>query len=75
MILKPFHEIVGTLTSVESSGECTILVFSVQREFEIPKDAISMEKFEEFIGLRVGIFNNNENYIIRKIKRNGGGKG
>ena len=69
MKLENFHEIVGTLSKVESNGQHMKVEFMIRKVYEIPLDAISIEKLESAIGNRVGIFNCDGNYRIRKANR------
>jgi len=58
--LKPFQEIVGTLTKVEPSEAGQIkITFTMQREIELPASAIPLDKLVSVVGKRVGIFNLN----------------
>jgi len=67
LILKPFQEIVGTLTEIEVKDGCIMLVFAIEREIEIPTAAISHDRLDQIKGQRIGLFNNSEKYFIRKI--------
>ena len=67
MILKPFQEIVGTLTEIEVKDGCIMLVFAIEREIEIPTAAISHDRLDQIKGQRIGLLNNSEKYFIRKI--------
>ena len=69
MILKSNHEIVGTLTNVIYEGKKVMLKFSMIRELEMPADGIPKEKLSQFIGQRVGIFNHDGFYFIRKARK------
>ncbi len=67
--LGDHHEIVGTLVSVENVGECTKLSFSIRKTYEIPRDAIPVEKLKKAVGSRVGIFNCSNNYKMRMANK------
>ena len=67
MRLNKNHEIVGFIGDVRDENGCTKITFSVQKEIEIPEDAISSEKLESLIGKRVGIFNCDGIFKIRII--------
>ena len=68
MKLELNHEIVGNISNVHDENGFKKLTFSLQKEVEIPVDAISSEKLESLIGKRVGIFNCDGIYKIRIIR-------
>ncbi len=68
MKLEPNHEIVGDISNVHEENGFIKLTFSLQKEVDIPEDAISSEKLESLIGKRIGIFNCNGIYKIRIIR-------
>jgi len=67
--LKPFHEIVGQLMDIQKENNHIRLVFSINKEIDIPAQVFIEKELELLIGKRIGLFNNNGNYKIRKIKR------
>ena len=71
MHLNVFSEIVGTLTDVVFKEGKMVISFSLSQEIEVPNEAIQKEKIENLIGKKIGLFNNNGNYKIRKIKKRG----
>jgi len=68
-VLVSNTEIIGTLASVKDENNKTKLVFTICKEIEIPESAIPREKLEGFIGERIGVFNCDGEYRIRKIRR------
>lgn len=66
MKLKNYHEIVGTLESYIQENDKTRLVFQIQKTIELPQKAIPKEELEDCINRKIAIFNNNEDYRLRK---------
>jgi len=58
---------VGTIRDVHSNNGWTKLNFSVQREIELPSDALSNEVLIDLIGKKIGILNCDGAYKIRKV--------
>ena len=69
MKLKENHEVVGNLIDIEDDGKSVKLRFSIQKIFEIPSGAIPAEKLAAAIGSRVGIFNCDSIYKLRKVNK------
>ena len=69
ILLKPGSEIVGRLTQLIKNKSTTTLIFSTQTEIEIPKNSILEDKLTLMIGEKIGLFNCDEKYKIRKIQR------
>jgi hypothetical protein len=70
LILKPYSEIVGTLTDIRSGDDNKIvLVFSLEKTIEVPQDAIEHDVLYEMKGDRIGVININGKYKIRKVNR------
>jgi len=69
MLLKPGSEIVGRLTQLIKNKSTTTLIFSTQTEVEIPKNSISEDKLTPLIGEKIGLFNYDKKYKIRKIQK------
>ena len=68
MFIKPFSEIVGNLDDVNFEDNQVVCKISFQKVIELPLEAIDRNKIESLKGVRIGIFNDNGNYKIRKIK-------
>ena len=69
MILKPFYEIVGTLTEVVAKEEYVTLIFTIEKKVEIPSAAILLTQLGGVKGKHIGLFNNSGEYKIRIIKK------
>lgn len=67
MKLKQNCEIVGTLSKVEKEGNQLKLLISMIKEIEVPKEELTTEQLEKFLGKRVGIINISGSYKIRLI--------
>ena len=68
MNLKPYSEIVGTLSTIQTKHDCTKLIFTIQKEIELPTEAFSAKNLQNLVGKRIGIFNGGGIYRLRKIK-------
>ncbi len=68
MNLKPYSEIVGTLSSIQTKHDCTQLIFTIQKEIEIPAEVFSAKNLQNLVGKRIGIFNDGGTYRLRQIK-------
>lgn len=66
--LKPFNEIIGTLTDVQFSKNEIKLYFSIIKEIELPVTALGEEKLKNLIGKKAGIIQLHNEYKIRKIR-------
>ena len=70
LILKPYNEIVGTLTDIRSGdNNKIILVFSLKKFIEVPQDAIEQDILYGMKGERIGVINIEGKFKIRKVKR------
>lgn len=69
MQLKPYQEVVGTLTNVVNTDEGTTAIFSMIQEVNLPLDMRDLKDLEKFVGKRIGIINSDGKYLIRLIKR------
>ena len=69
MQLKPYQEIVGNLTDIKSNEVYNKAIFSMIMEVDIPRDAIEVAELKNYIGERIGIFNNNGEIRIKKMKK------
>jgi len=67
MKLAQNNEIVGTISEVRDEDDCIKMMFSLQKELEIPKNAISPEELKDLISKRVGIINCDGRYMSRII--------
>ncbi len=69
MKLQPYNEIVGTLSEIQQKSNHIELIFTIQKNIEIPLGVISEVELETSVGKRVGVFCSDAgNYAIRKIK-------
>jgi len=69
MELKDYHEIVGTLESYSQEHDCFRLAFRIQQMIEVPIDAIPKRELDDCIKTKIGIFNNQGDYRLRKFPR------
>ncbi len=69
MKLEPNWEIVGTLAEVESKDGITTLQFSIRKTYEIPTAAIDEGKLRSLVGERVGVFNCDGDYRVRRANK------
>ena len=69
MRLEKQHEIIGMLHAVRKNDSCYKLQFTCTIEIELPLTALPQKKLTFLIGKRIGIFNYEDNYKIRVIKR------
>lgn len=68
MRLESDHEVVGTISEIKLEGNQVKLLFITMREIELPKDVFAYEQLKAVLGKRVGIFNIDGEFFIRKIK-------
>lgn len=69
-VLAPYSEIVGNLSKIENKGDTLAIVFSFDKEIELPESTINQDTLNKLIGERVGIFNCGDGrFKIRKISR------
>ena len=66
MKLMDNHEYVGTLESYVREDDCIKLVFVNRTTVELPLGAIPKEELDECIDKKIGIFNNQGDYRLRK---------
>jgi len=67
--LRPYTEIVGTLSEIQQKSNHVELIFTIQKNIEIPRGVISEAVLEASVGSRIGIFCSDVgDYVIRKIK-------
>ena len=66
--LLPNSEIVGRLSKIDFDGLCVKLIFSIDKEVEIPTDAFSNDELHSYVGKRVGICYLDGEFFIRIIK-------
>jgi hypothetical protein len=69
MKLKDCHEIVGTLDSYTQEQDCIRLVFRIQQTIEVPIAAIPKKELDDCINRKIGIFNNQGDYRLRKFPK------
>jgi hypothetical protein len=69
MILKNYHEIVGTLESYKEKDDILQLVVKIEYNLELPKNAIPKEELDDCMDRKIGIFNNAGDYRLRKFPR------
>ena len=69
MRLDPLDEIIGVLTSYQESEISTTLVFTIQRQIILPKDAIPSDQLQQSLGKHIGLFNYDGIYKIREIQQ------
>jgi len=67
MILRPYNELIGDLIEVRIKDGKIKFLFSINEEIEVPQSAFAETDFKKYIGSRVGVFNDGQNYQIRKI--------
>ena len=67
MKLQNLYEIVGTLEDIKSEEDKVSLTFIFKKIIEIPKDALSIDTLNNCKTKRVGIFNLDGKYYLRKI--------
>ncbi len=68
MILKPFHEIIGTLSTVRYENNRIYLSFQMLEEAAIADDDTLHQQLKSLVGKRIGVFNSNGKIKIREIK-------
>ena len=68
MKLPAYAEIVGRLTAVDCKEDYIRLVFALDKEIEIPSGVISIEKLRALQGERIGVFNCDGEYKIRRLQ-------
>ncbi len=69
MNLKTYHEIVGTLESYSEKNNELNLLFQIHKTIEPPQDAIPKKELDDCINRRIGIFNNDGDYRLRKFPK------
>ena len=69
MKLNTNHEIVGTLESYSKEDNKINMVFQVHKTIELPLNAIPDEELEDCINRKIGIFNNEGDYRLRKFPK------
>jgi len=69
MKLEKYHEFVGTLTKYEKTESELLLTFTIEYKIELPRDAISQEELDDCFYRKIGIFNNDGDYRLRKFPR------
>lgn len=69
MKLEKNHEVVGTLSGIETNEHHMKLEFTLHKDYEIPIGALSEEKLRAMIGERIGIFNSNGDYRVRRANK------
>ena len=67
MFLKPNHEIVGVVREVICNEDGIGIVFTYEKQIDLPASAIPKEKLKELTGQRIGILNVENKYYFRKI--------
>ncbi|UCH72480.1 MAG: hypothetical protein JSW62_02730 [Thermoplasmatales archaeon] len=67
MKLLPNNEIIGRLTKITSEGQQIKLVFSIDKEIEVPVETFSHDQLKKYLGHRIGIFNFEGQIFLRKI--------
>lgn len=67
MKLKDYHEIVAVLESYTQESDCIRLVFRIEQIIELPKDTIPKNELDDCINRKIGIFNNQGNYRLRRF--------
>ncbi len=68
MILKDYHEMVGTLQKYTQEHDCIKLVFKIEKTIELPIDAIPKNELDDCLNRKIGIFNKKgEELFIEKI--------
>lgn len=70
--LENYCEVIGTLTSVSVDKDHFQLVINIDKKLDLPLPVVPLEKLQNFLGKRVGIFNCCGNYKIREINSTGG---
>jgi len=69
MRLEENHEVVGVLSKVKSNEQHIKLDFTIHKTYEIPIDAISEKALQDMVGARVGVFNCNGDYRVRRANK------
>jgi len=69
MKLNTYHEIVGTLENYSKEDNKINLIFQIHKTIALPLNAISDEELEDCINRRIGIFNNEGDYRLRKFPK------
>ncbi len=67
--LENNHEIVGLLQKVESNDQYIKLDFTLHRTYELPIGALSEKKLQSLVGERVGVFNCDNVYKLRRANK------
>jgi hypothetical protein len=67
MKLKEYHEFVGTLERYTQEDDCIKLVFVIHTTVELPIGAIPKKELDDCINRKIGIFNNQGDYRLRKF--------
>lgn len=66
-ILESYHEVVATLKKIEIKDDCLKLLFTMDREIEVPKSAFSHDELLKFIDEKIGIIRIGDTYRLRRI--------
>jgi len=61
-------EIIGKLSKITSDGQRVKLILSINKEIEVPAEAFSHDELKKNLDQRIGIFNFNGEFFLRKIK-------
>ena len=69
MKLKDYHEFVGTLESYTQEPNCIRLVFRIEQTIELPVGAIPKMELDDCLNRKIGIFNNQGDYRLRKCPK------
>ena len=68
MRVLPNYEIIGRLSKITSDGQFLKLNFSIDGEIELSSDTFSHDESKKNLDQRIGIFNFNGEFFLRKIK-------
>lgn len=69
MFLGEYHEVVGRLKQVILIDNLLKLIFTFDKEIEIPDTAISYDTLKDLVDKKIGVLNYGDgNYVVRKIK-------
>ena len=69
MKLRKYHEFIGTLEKYKIVDDELHLQFVIEYKMELPKDAIPITELDDCIQRKIGIFNNDGDYRLRKFPR------
>ncbi len=67
--LKDHHEIVGLLEKYTLEPDCIRCLFRIEQVVELPKGAIPIQELDDCINRKIGIFNNQGEYRLRKCPK------